>query len=138
MKRQRPGVGDYYVFPGGGVEKHESPRDCVRRELREETGLHGRTVKRVVTNRTPSGGRQDYFLVKAPFLPVAVPRTAPERSLGYRQTRGLTEPVWVPIGSVSRLRVFPPEMRRVLRRFLHDGFPASVVDLGTVGFREKA
>ncbi|MBI4426565.1 MAG: NUDIX domain-containing protein [Candidatus Kerfeldbacteria bacterium] len=137
MERQRPGTSIYYVFPGGEVEKHETPRTAAQRELHEETGLRGRVIKRVITSRTISGGRQDYFLVQAPFLPVAVPRAAPERSPAYRQSRGLTRPVWIPISSIFRLRIFPPEMRRVLRRFLHDGFPASVVNLGTVGFREK-
>jgi ADP-ribose pyrophosphatase YjhB (NUDIX family) len=29
----------YWLFPGGGREEGESEEDCVRREMREETGL---------------------------------------------------------------------------------------------------
>lgn len=137
MERQRVGSGRYFVFPGGGVEKHETPQTAAQRELHEETGLRGRVVKRVVTSRTPSGGRQDYFLITAPFLPVAVPRAAPERSQAYRQNRGLTKPVWIPVSSVSRLRIFPPEMQRLIARFSRHGFPTAVVNLGTIGFTDK-
>jgi 8-oxo-dGTP diphosphatase len=30
---------EVYLFPGGGVEHKESPKDCVKREIKEEIGL---------------------------------------------------------------------------------------------------
>jgi len=38
-KKEDPNAG-YWIAPGGHVEEGESPLDCVRREFREETGLH--------------------------------------------------------------------------------------------------
>ncbi len=37
----------YWLLPGGGLEPGESPEDCVRREMKEETGLDVR-VRRMV------------------------------------------------------------------------------------------
>jgi 8-oxo-dGTP diphosphatase len=38
MHRQKPGR-DYFVIPGGGIEKDETPEIAVLREIKEETNL---------------------------------------------------------------------------------------------------
>ena len=38
IKRTRPGREPYWVFPGGGVEDDESPKEAVVREVEEELG----------------------------------------------------------------------------------------------------
>lgn len=36
---EKPNYRDHWLLPGGGVEPGEDPRDCARREVREELGL---------------------------------------------------------------------------------------------------
>jgi 8-oxo-dGTP pyrophosphatase MutT (NUDIX family) len=38
----------YWVIPGGGMEPGESPEECVRREMQEETGLEVRVLRIIV------------------------------------------------------------------------------------------
>ena len=39
---------DYYMLPGGRIEKNETPDDCVVREVLEETGMNVSIIKETV------------------------------------------------------------------------------------------
>lgn len=130
MERWRREYGQYYVFPGGGVEAGERPADTVRRELREETGLRAKIVREVFHGLTPRGNRHTYFLAEAPKLPVALPRRAEENSPERIAKRGTVKPVWVPLARIRGLRLMPPSIRPFLLRALQIGFPKRPVELG--------
>ena len=46
----------YWLAPGGGIEPGESEEDCVRREMREETGLEVRVERLLVDAASVPGG----------------------------------------------------------------------------------
>lgn len=51
-RRKEPNLGQW-TAPGGKIELNESPAECARRELREETGLlAGRTELRIIATET--------------------------------------------------------------------------------------
>lgn len=39
---------DYYMLPGGRIEKNEAPETCVLRELKEETGYHAKILSKTL------------------------------------------------------------------------------------------
>ncbi len=139
MKRNRPGFGRYYVFPGGGVEDGEDPRAAVIRELLEETGLKVKIGQEAFFGFVPSGARHTYFLAQARFLPVALPRHAEENHPVRIKIRGTVEPVWVPLSAFRRLRVLPAVMHQAVLTAWQQGFskyPIEVKELWS-GSRKK-
>ena len=66
MFRRREGR-EYYTFPGGGVEEHESLEDALLRELREETSVEVKLgMVRYELHRpedTSLRNRREYFFV---------------------------------------------------------------------------
>jgi 8-oxo-dGTP diphosphatase len=66
MLRQTNQAGTMWTFPGGKVEKDETPEEAVVRELREEIGLYCRIVRKIGERVHPVSGRSiTYFLCKA-------------------------------------------------------------------------
>lgn len=48
----RDGVSPYFYLPGGRVKLHEAAEDALRREMREELGVEGKTVRPLWLNES--------------------------------------------------------------------------------------
>ena len=81
-----------YLFPGGGIEKGETPEECCAREIAEETGLTVRVGEPFAFVTEYSGDTRhlhSYYRCEV--------TGKSERRPTEREKRAAAEPVWIPI-----------------------------------------
>lgn len=108
IKRSRDGE-EYYVFPGGGIEKGESPEQATIREAFEELGVRIDVIKCLGT--VEFKGKQHYFIAKIVGGEFG---TGLGEEYEESRNRGIYEPMWIPISELGSLDVRPMEIAKIL------------------------
>ena len=96
----------YYVFPGGGNERGETPEEDAKREACEELGVHvviGECIAKVAYN-----GTQYFFFLE--IKDGIFGNSQGEEFTEKVRNRGTYCPMWVEISSLSSLDVRPREV----------------------------
>jgi 8-oxo-dGTP diphosphatase len=95
---------EYYVFPGGSVEKGESNEEALQRELREELNLETEGYQKIfeLNNR---GRQETYYLVREFSGEPEIVGLEKERADDMNQYRAL----WLPIGDIAKSQRLRPE-----------------------------
>jgi 8-oxo-dGTP diphosphatase len=106
---------EYYVLPGGGMEKNENAKDTVRREIEEET-----TVKVTVNNLIQNfitGKGQTNEIYNCDYLS-GEPQLSPGSPEISRMEKGnqTYKPLWVSFSDLKKLNIYPPEAKDFLTK----------------------
>ncbi|MCA9241582.1 MAG: NUDIX domain-containing protein [Planctomycetales bacterium] len=136
LKAQDP-QGEFPVWytPGGGIERGESPQDCLRREVHEELRVELPEIGPLIWRREHTfrwNGQmlcqaEDFYLVSTEhFEPVIAPQASENERHALRACR------WWTLDEIQASKdVFAPRLLgRWLRELLELGAPDEVVDFG--------
>ena len=114
----------YYVFPGGGVDEGETPREAAIREMDEETGLRV-TVKRKLAEIHFGLSYQIYYLVERVGGEYGT-GTGEEYTDVYTENpaHGTYIPVWMPIAELpEHENVYPVDVAELVVKSVSSGWP---------------
>lgn len=136
MQAQEP-ASDFTVWfaPGGGIEPNESPADCLRREIHEETGQVIRDIGPLIWHRhhvfdwngTTISQHEDFHLVPiAEFDPDFTTNPSQSELMAFRQFKW-----WTPAEIAASDDVFAPRLlAEHLQALIETGRPQTVIDVG--------
>lgn len=105
IKRVREGT-TYYVFPGGGIKEGETPGIAAKREAFEELGVIVH-VKECIS-KVHFHGIQYFFLGE--IIKGVIGTGNGEEYTDKNRERGIYQPVWAEIETLSLLDVRPKEV----------------------------
>ena len=114
----------YYAFPGGGVDKGETPEQAAVREAEEELGIVVK-IKQKAVKVLFNGKPQYYFLVEK--LGGEFGTGTGEEYGEYNPVHGTYHPLWMPLVDVLTHNVLPRELAELVVRFAKEGWPAEPV-----------
>ena len=106
--------GEYYVFPGGGLEEGETLEQGVVREIIEEFGINVEVIEQIAYRKVNE--ENDEYLFKCKYVSGRFGTgTGPEFSGEPKYVdRGKYIPEIVPKTNIVNIRLVPEEFKKVL------------------------
>ena len=120
----RDRAGAWFVFPGGGQQSGETLRECLLREVEEETSLKVkvgrlRWVREFIAADFPDSDIDPHFHQVELIFECAM-QDGQEAELGPNPDSGQTGLCWASIEQLMVLRFFPHDVARILNGELSD------------------
>ena len=110
----------YFSFPGGGIDKGESPQEAAIREAEEELGIQVE-IKQKVAVVVLWEKTQHYFLAEK--ISGEFGTGTGEEYEEYNPVHGTYHPIWMPLEDVLTNNVLPREVADLVVRFAKEGWP---------------
>ena len=130
---------EYYAVPGGTIESGENPEDAAKREIKEETSLDVVVGSKVYQHIYPNiNGVGHYFLCEyvsgEPYLPEDSEEALTMKYMPDNQFK----PMWVSLGELSDICLYPLEVRDWIIADAQNGFPEQVrvVEIDSTALRQ--
>ncbi|MET8499513.1 NUDIX hydrolase [Streptomyces microflavus] len=119
IRRTKPGIPEYWVLPGGGVEPSDESREAaLHREIHEEIAGKADIIRLLHTMETDDE-RQLFYLARIVTWSFD-DRTGPEFSVEGRGAYALEE-IPLTVAGLDGIDLKPEEIAHVLRDALGDG-----------------
>ncbi len=117
----------YFVIPGGGVDKGETPEQAAIREAEEELGLQVRILQKVAEVKLGTGC-QFYFVVER--IGGEFGTGTGEEYMEPNPKYGTYHPVWMPVDELPRHdNVYPSGISALIAKSIKSGWPANPITL---------
>lgn len=115
---------EYWTFPGGGVEKGETVKEAVLRELKEETSITAevRTLLYHLKYRHTDGSKSTQYFYRCSYLSGRPKLGNFNEKEQMSKENNFYKPAWIPIAKIPRLLLFPLEIRNWLIKDSKDNF----------------
>ncbi|MFA6322294.1 MAG: NUDIX domain-containing protein [Candidatus Buchananbacteria bacterium] len=116
---RRKNTREYWVFPGGGIEKNEDFQKAVVREVKEETSIEVKPERLLYVITLDDGTINEFYLCQYRSGQVQLGQTANE---GRDQSeQNFYEPRWVDLSELPKILLYPLEVRDWLIQDLATG-----------------
>ena len=120
LERNRRGT-RYFVFPGGGIDKDETPEQAAVREADEELGVQV-TITRLVAEMSYHGMPQYFFLAEVTGGNFGAGH-GKEMGSAANSDQGSYRPCWIPVAELTTLPVLPSLVARYIFNACQNGWP---------------
>jgi len=112
----------FFVFPGGHLEKNETPEDCVKREILEEFGIIIEPVRLLYTYCYNENEYQGFFLCK--WTKGKIHKTDADEYNSQHDFNGKYSPTTIPLDNIDEYTLFPECVVTQLKKDLQEfGLP---------------
>jgi ADP-ribose pyrophosphatase YjhB (NUDIX family) len=137
IHRTREGK-EFWVFPGGGVEKNEKVEDATVREIEEEASIKSKVVKLLYTHNRSDINHEHFFYLCKHIS--GTPKLGNFNEIQTMKSENQTyKPVWVNIKELPKLLLYPLEIRDWIIEDYKDNFKDApkTATLKTIDLRQQ-